>query len=123
PDRSVTDHRRPHQRRDPLPAPRNAPQLRAGTTRRARRASYRPHPARPLGGADEGRWAAIQPHKPPWLPRMGQNPIATRRPLEALGDIAIFGGDPKRAASLYRKAYDLSIDAGDYLDAAWDAAS
>jgi predicted ATPase/DNA-binding SARP family transcriptional activator len=53
----------------------------------------------------------------------GQDPIATRRPLEALGDVAIFGGDPKRAASLYRKAYDLSINAGDYLDAAWDAAS
>jgi hypothetical protein len=53
----------------------------------------------------------------------GQDPVAARRPLEALGDIAIFGGDPKRAASLYRKAYDLSIDAGDYLDAAWDAAS
>jgi tetratricopeptide (TPR) repeat protein len=53
----------------------------------------------------------------------GQEPIATRRPLEALGDIAIFGGDPKRAASLYHQAYDLSINAGDYLDAAWDAAS
>jgi hypothetical protein len=38
-------------------------------------------------------------------------------------DIAIFGGDPKRAARLYREAYDLSINAGDYLDAAWDAAS
>ena len=53
----------------------------------------------------------------------GQDPIASRRPLEALGDVAIFGGDPERAASLYRKAYDLSINAGDYLDAAWDAAS
>ena len=52
-----------------------------------------------------------------------RGPIATRRPLEALGDIAIFGGDPDRAASLYRQAYDLSIDAGDYRDAAWDAAS
>jgi hypothetical protein len=53
----------------------------------------------------------------------GQDPIAARRPLEALGDIAIFGGDPKRAASLYRKAYDLSVNASDYLGAAWDAAS
>jgi len=53
----------------------------------------------------------------------GQDPIATRRPLEALGDIAIFGGDPDRAGSLYRQAHDLSVDAGDYLDAAWDAAS
>jgi tetratricopeptide (TPR) repeat protein len=53
----------------------------------------------------------------------GHDPIASRRPLEALGDIAIFGGDPERAASLYRKAYDLSVNAGDYLDAAWDAAS
>jgi predicted ATPase/DNA-binding SARP family transcriptional activator len=53
----------------------------------------------------------------------GQDPIAARRPLEALGDVAIFGGDPERAASLYRKAYDLSVNAGDYLDAAWDAAS
>jgi predicted ATPase/DNA-binding SARP family transcriptional activator len=53
----------------------------------------------------------------------GQDPIATRRPLEALGDVAIFGGDHERAASLYRRAYDLSAGAGDYLDAAWDAAS
>jgi predicted ATPase/DNA-binding SARP family transcriptional activator len=53
----------------------------------------------------------------------GHDPIATRRPLEALGDIAIFGGDPDRAASLYREAHALSVDAGDYLDAAWDAAS
>ena len=53
----------------------------------------------------------------------GHHPIAIRRPLEALGDVAIFGGDPERAASLYRRAYDLSVDAGDYLDAAWDAAS
>jgi predicted ATPase/DNA-binding SARP family transcriptional activator len=53
----------------------------------------------------------------------GQDPMAARRPLQALGDVAIFGGDPKRAASLYREAYDLSVNAGDYLDAAWDAAS
>jgi predicted ATPase/DNA-binding SARP family transcriptional activator len=53
----------------------------------------------------------------------GQDPIAARRPLEALGDVAIFGGDPERAAGLYRQAYDLSVSAGDHLDAAWDAAS
>jgi predicted ATPase/DNA-binding SARP family transcriptional activator len=53
----------------------------------------------------------------------GRDPIAARTPLQALGDVAIFGGDPKRAASLYREAYDLSVTAGDYLDAAWDAAS
>jgi predicted ATPase len=53
----------------------------------------------------------------------GEAPVTARRPLEALGDIAIFGGEPKRAADLYRKAYDLSMNAGDYLDAAWDAAS
>jgi tetratricopeptide (TPR) repeat protein len=53
----------------------------------------------------------------------GQAPLTARRPLEALGEIAIFGGDPQRAAGLYRKAYDLSMNAGDYLDAAWDAGS
>jgi predicted ATPase/DNA-binding SARP family transcriptional activator len=52
-----------------------------------------------------------------------EDPVAARRPLEALGDIAIFGGDPERAASRYRKSYDLSINAADYFDAAWDAAS
>ena len=50
-------------------------------------------------------------------------PIAARRPLEALGDIAIMRGGPGRASQLYGQAYDLSMDAGDYLDAAWDAAS
>ena len=53
----------------------------------------------------------------------GLAPIHARRPLEALGDIAIFRGELTRASDLYRQAYDLSISAGDYLDAAWDAAS
>jgi predicted ATPase/DNA-binding SARP family transcriptional activator len=53
----------------------------------------------------------------------GRAPISARRPLEALGDVAIFRGELKRAADLYRKAYDLSMQAGDYLDAAWDGAS
>jgi predicted ATPase len=53
----------------------------------------------------------------------GQAPIAARRPLEALGDVAIFTGDPARAADLYREAYGLSIAAGDHIEAAWDAAS
>jgi predicted ATPase/DNA-binding SARP family transcriptional activator len=51
------------------------------------------------------------------------DPIAARRPLEALGDVAIFRGELERAASLYGQAYDLSAEAGDHLDAAWDAAS
>ena len=53
----------------------------------------------------------------------GLAPITARRPLQALGDIAIFRGELRRAADLYCQAYDLSIGAGDYLDAAWDAAS
>ena len=50
-------------------------------------------------------------------------PVTARRPLQALGDVAIFRGELERAASLYGKAYDLSAGAGDHLDAAWDAAS
>ena len=53
----------------------------------------------------------------------GLAPISARRPLEALGDIAIFRGELMRASDLYQKAYDLSMSAGDFLDAAWDAAS
>ena len=53
----------------------------------------------------------------------GLAPITARRPLQALGDIAIFRGELRRAADLYCQAYDLSIGASDYLDAAWDAAS
>jgi predicted ATPase/DNA-binding SARP family transcriptional activator len=50
-------------------------------------------------------------------------PVHARRPLEALGEVAIFRGEFSRASSLYRKAYDLSIAHADFLDAAWDAAS
>jgi predicted ATPase/DNA-binding SARP family transcriptional activator len=53
----------------------------------------------------------------------GLAPINARRPLEALGEVAIFRGDLSHASDLYRKAYDLSIGNGDFLDAAWDAAS
>ena len=53
----------------------------------------------------------------------GLPPITARRPLEALGEVAIFRGDLRHASDLYRKAYDLSIANGDFLDAAWDAAS
>ncbi len=53
----------------------------------------------------------------------GLAPISTRRPLEALGEIAIFRGGLRQASDLYRKAYDLSVGNGDFLDAAWDAAS
>ena len=35
-------------------------------------------------------------------------PVAARRPLEALGDVAIFRGELDRAASLYGQAHDLS---------------
>jgi predicted ATPase/DNA-binding SARP family transcriptional activator len=50
-------------------------------------------------------------------------PINARRPLEALGEVAIFRGDLRYASDLYQKAYDLSIGNGDFLDATWDAAS
>ncbi|MDX6389967.1 MAG: hypothetical protein QOJ73_1030 [Streptosporangiaceae bacterium] len=53
----------------------------------------------------------------------GLAPITARRPLEALGEVAIFRGELGHASDLYRKAYDLSIGNGDFLDAAWDAAS
>src|SRR5260370_692563 len=39
----------------------------------------------------------------------GLAPINARRPLEALGDIAIFRGDLTRASDLYRHPYALSI--------------
>jgi tetratricopeptide (TPR) repeat protein len=53
----------------------------------------------------------------------GLAPINARRPLESLGEVAIFRGDLRNASDLYQKAYDLSIGNGDFLDAAWDAAS
>jgi tetratricopeptide (TPR) repeat protein len=53
----------------------------------------------------------------------GLPPISARRPLEALGEVAVFRGELADAADLYIRAYDLSIGNGDVLDAAWDAAS
>ena len=53
----------------------------------------------------------------------GLDPIRARRPLEALGELAIFRGELTDASDLYQRAYDLSISNGDFLDAAWDAAS
>jgi predicted ATPase/DNA-binding SARP family transcriptional activator len=53
----------------------------------------------------------------------GLAPINARRPLEALGEVAIFRGELMHASDLYQKAYDLSIGNGDFRDAAWDAAS
>jgi predicted ATPase/DNA-binding SARP family transcriptional activator len=50
-------------------------------------------------------------------------PVGARRPLEALGEVAVFRGEVLDAADLYTRAYDLSIGNGDVLDAAWDAAS
>ncbi len=49
--------------------------------------------------------------------------ISSRRPLETLGEVAIFRGELGQASEHYLKAYDLSIGNGDFLDAAWDAAS
>ncbi|MBO0773740.1 MAG: AAA family ATPase, partial [Actinobacteria bacterium] len=51
------------------------------------------------------------------------DPIRARRPLEALGEVAIFHGELSQASDLYQRAYDLSMGNGDFLDAAWDAAS
>ena len=53
----------------------------------------------------------------------GLAPITARRALQALGDLAIYRGDLQRAADRYLHAYDLSMQAGDWLDAAWDAGS
>jgi predicted ATPase/DNA-binding SARP family transcriptional activator len=50
-------------------------------------------------------------------------PITARRALEALGDVAIYTGDLDQAADRYLRAYDMSVEAGDWLDAAWDAGS
>jgi predicted ATPase/DNA-binding SARP family transcriptional activator len=50
-------------------------------------------------------------------------PITGRRALQALGDLAIYTGDLDSAADRYRHSYDLSVQAGDWLDAAWDAGS
>jgi predicted ATPase/DNA-binding SARP family transcriptional activator len=69
-----------------------------------------------LQAADTSAHAALEAAQ-------GLAPIAGRRALQALGDIAIYRGDLKRAADLYLQAYELSVEAGDWLDAAWDAAS
>jgi len=69
-----------------------------------------------LQAADTSAQAALEAAQ-------GLAPIAGRRALQALGDIAIYRGDLKRAADLYLQAYDLSAEADDWLDAAWDAAS
>jgi predicted ATPase/transposase len=53
----------------------------------------------------------------------GLAPITARRALEALGDLGIYKGDLQTAADRYLHAYDLSMQAGDWLDAAWDAGS
>ncbi|WP_236790625.1 BTAD domain-containing putative transcriptional regulator [Amycolatopsis sp. GM8] len=42
---------------------------------------------------------------------------------EAAGEIAIHGGSPEQAAHDYRAAYVLSMEAGAFLDATWNAAS
>lgn len=48
-------------------------------------------------------------------------PVSARRPLEALAEVATFRGELAAAVDLYTRAYDLSMDNGDFLDAAWDA--
>ena len=53
----------------------------------------------------------------------GMEPIRARRPLEALGEIAVFRGELAEATDCYARAYELSIANGDLLDAAWDAGS
>ena len=53
----------------------------------------------------------------------GLDPVRARRPLEALGELAIFRGELGDASDLYQRAYDLSMNNGEFRDAAWDAAS
>jgi tetratricopeptide (TPR) repeat protein len=69
-----------------------------------------------LQAAETGAHAALDAAQ-------GLAPITARRALEALGDLAIYTGDLDRAADRYLRAYDLSVQAGDWLDAAWDAGS
>jgi predicted ATPase/DNA-binding SARP family transcriptional activator len=69
-----------------------------------------------LQAADAGAHAALDAAQ-------GLAPITARRALEALGDVAIYAGDLPAAADRYLRAYDLSMQAGDWLDAAWDAGS
>ena len=53
----------------------------------------------------------------------GLAPVVSRRPLEALGEVAVFRGELADAADLYTRACELSAANGDARDAAWDAAS
>ena len=69
-----------------------------------------------LQAADTGAHAALDAAQ-------GHPPITARRALQAFGDLAIYTGDLDRAADQYRHAYDLSMQAGDWMDAAWDAGS
>ena len=69
-----------------------------------------------LQAADAGARAALDAAR-------GLAPVTTRRALQALGDLAIYAGDPDLAADRYMQAYDLSVRAGDWLDAAWDGGS
>ena len=69
-----------------------------------------------LQAAETGAHAALDAAQ-------GLAPITARRALEALGDLAIYTGDLDRAADRYLRAYDLSMKAGDWMDAAWDAGS
>ena len=52
---------------------------------------------------------------------LGLPPVSSRRPLEALAEVATFRGELAAAADLYARAYDLSMGNGDFLDATWDA--
>ncbi|HEX9042812.1 MAG TPA: BTAD domain-containing putative transcriptional regulator [Trebonia sp.] len=69
-----------------------------------------------LEAAEAGAHAALDAAR-------GLSPIAARRALQALGDLAIYAGDLDRAADRYMHAYELSVQAGDWLDAAWDGGS
>ena len=69
-----------------------------------------------LDGAEAGARSAFDAAR-------GMGPGAVRRPLEALGEVALLRGDLERAASLYREAHELAMAAGDLFEAAWDICS
>ena len=69
-----------------------------------------------LEAADSGAHAALDAAQ-------GLAPVTARRALQALGDLAIYRGDLQAATDRYLQAYDLSMQAGDWMDAAWDAGS
>ncbi|HUP70184.1 MAG TPA: BTAD domain-containing putative transcriptional regulator [Acidimicrobiales bacterium] len=50
----------------------------------------------------------------------GLEPIARRRPLQGLGEVALLRGDVELATALYGEAHELSLAAGDVVDATWD---